>query len=204
MRHSSQWLLLIYVTFRYRFYMLMEYFAIDSICWWSIRLRRIPDSSCYRYTLVVRSLPRDFIYIWLFRYVQYERFKEICLMYWQWIGRYDMDFTVMWWVCKNTPAAVFESAVSGNFLTKTVYSFEFAQSYFFHLYLYQRLIHPVLNLPTPQFFLTYNPISQILNLPSGQQANLAKIKRRWNFTCIQYQKSRARTLQNFKSVKSLL
>ena len=72
--------------------------------------------------------------------------------------------------------------------TDTVYSFEFAQSYFRPIKIWhwfaQSWIRPFSNFVTQSF--TYYSISPVLNSPSGQRTKRAKIKQGRNFPCIQY------------------
>ena len=72
--------------------------------------------------------------------------------------------------------------------TSTVYSFEFAQSYFRPIGIWNRFaqswIRPLFNIVT--HFFIYLSISPVLNSPSSQRTKRAKIKRGRSFPCIQY------------------
>ena len=70
----------------------------------------------------------------------------------------------------------------------TVYSFEFAQSYFRPMrirdWFAQSWIQPASNFPIKSFI--YNSIGPVLNSPSGQRAKIKRGRNFPNFPCIQY------------------
>ena len=92
--------------------------------------------------------------------------------------------------CRGSPVLNIEKPSLSilHIFSYTVYSFEFAQSYFRPMEIWdwfaKSWIRPLSNFLTYSFM--YYSISPVLNSPSGQRAKRVKIKRGRNFPCIQY------------------